>query len=63
MTTPTDTRTETEKRLLTKEPPSIAFTREEIVAIRDFLNRLLAAFDAAADQALLDEPPATETAQ
>lgn len=48
---------------MTDDPPAVTLSREEITLIRDLMNRLLEAFDAAERQALADEPAATETRQ
>lgn len=48
---------------MSEEEPTVTISREEITIIRDLMNRLLAAFDAAELQALADEPAATETRQ
>lgn len=48
---------------MTDDPPAVTLSREEITLIRDLMNRLLAAFDAAEMQALADEPAATEAVQ
>lgn len=48
---------------MSDDPPAVTLSREEITLIRDLMNRLLEAIDAAELQALADEPAATETRQ